>query len=50
MQNVDALDATTEGTIEAAIDTLANLTSIQGQSVTFSGTANLSGTNSGVFT
>ena len=28
LQNVDALDSTTEGTIEAAIDTLANVTSI----------------------
>ena len=28
MQNIDALDATTEATIEAAIDTLANLTSV----------------------
>lgn len=28
LQNVDALDATTEATIEAAIDTLSNLTSI----------------------
>lgn len=27
LSNIDALDATTEGTIEAAIDTLANLTS-----------------------
>lgn len=35
LQNVDALDATTEATIEAAIDTLANLTSIQGVSFTF---------------
>jgi hypothetical protein len=34
LQNVDALDATTEATIEAAIDTLANLTSIQGRTVT----------------
>jgi hypothetical protein len=34
LQNVDAIDATTEATIEAAIDTLANLTSIQGQTVT----------------
>ncbi len=47
LQNIDALDATTEATIEAAIDTLANLTSIQGQSVTFSGAATLSGTNTG---
>lgn len=36
LQNVDALDATTESTIEAAIDTLANLTSIQGQSISLS--------------
>ena len=28
LQNIDALDATTEGTIEAAIDTLSNLTSV----------------------
>ena len=35
LQNVDALDATTEATVEAAIDTLANLTSIQGVSFTF---------------
>jgi hypothetical protein len=34
LSNVDALDATTETTIEAAIDTLANLTSIQGVTVT----------------
>jgi hypothetical protein len=34
LQNVDALDATTEATIETAIDTLANLTSIQGRTVT----------------
>jgi len=34
LQNVDALDATTESTIEAAIDTLANLTSVQGFSIT----------------
>jgi hypothetical protein len=47
LQNIDALDATTESTIEGAIDTLANLTSIQGQSVTFSGTSTLSGTNTG---
>jgi hypothetical protein len=35
LQNIDALDATTESTIEAAIDTLANLTSIQGLTVTY---------------
>lgn len=34
LQNVDALDATTEATIEAAIDTLANLGSIQGVAFT----------------
>lgn len=34
LQNIDAVDATTEATIEAAIDTLANLTSIQGRTVT----------------
>jgi len=34
LANIDALDATTEATIESAIDTLANLTSIQGQTVT----------------
>ena len=28
LQNVDALDATTEATIEAAIDTLSNLTTV----------------------
>jgi hypothetical protein len=34
LSNIDALDATTEATIEAAIDTLANLISIQGRTVT----------------
>lgn len=34
LSNIDALDATTEATIEAAIDTLANLTSVQGLAVT----------------
>ena len=37
LQNIDALDATTEQTIESAIDTLANLTSIQGRTVTLGG-------------
>ena len=37
LQNIDALDATTESTLEAAIDTLANLTSIQGQTISLSG-------------
>lgn len=36
LSNVDALDATTEATIEAAIDTLANLISIQSLTVTLS--------------
>lgn len=35
LSNIDALDATTEATIEAAIDTLANLGSIQGVAFTF---------------
>lgn len=34
LANIDALDATTEATVEAAIDTLANLTSIQGVAFT----------------
>lgn len=34
LSNIDAIDATTEATIEAAIDTLANLTSVQGRTVT----------------
>lgn len=47
LDNIDALGATTETTIEAAIDTLANLTSIQGQSVTVAGTTSITGTNTG---
>jgi hypothetical protein len=44
LQNVDALDATTESTIEAAIDTLVNITSFRpasndGASLGISGTA-----------
>jgi hypothetical protein len=34
---VTSLDATTESTVEAAVDTLANLTSVQGQSISLSG-------------
>lgn len=34
LQNIDALDATTESTVESAIDTLANLTSVQGRTIT----------------
>ena len=37
LKNIDALDATTESTIEAAIDTLANLTSVQGNTLTLGG-------------
>jgi len=43
---VDTLDATTESTIEAAIDTLANLTSIQGHTVTLTGAFVRSGAHS----
>lgn len=46
LRNVDALDATTEATIEAAIDTLANLTSIQGFTVTLTGNLIRSGAHS----
>lgn len=46
LQNVDAIDATTEATIESAIDTLANLTSIQGQTFTLAGAFITSGANS----
>lgn len=46
LQNVDVLDATTESTIEAAIDTLANLTSIQGNTVTLTGAFIRSGAHS----
>lgn len=34
LSGIDAIDATTEATIEGSIDTLANLTSIQGKTVT----------------
>lgn len=53
LQNVDAIDATTEATIESALDTLPNVTSIQGQSVSLSGgltvpsAATVSNTNTG---
>ena len=46
LSNIDALDATTEATIEAAIDTLANLTSVQGQTLTLAGAFITSGANS----
>mgnify|MGYP000921059859 CR=1 FL=1 len=35
LNGLDAVDATTESTIESIIDTLANLTSIQGQAMSF---------------
>jgi len=46
LSNIDAIDATTESTIEAAIDTLANLTSIQGKTVTLGGNFITSGASS----
>jgi hypothetical protein len=46
LSNIDALDATTEATIEAAIDTLANLTSVQGHTVTLTGAFVRSGAHS----
>lgn len=45
LQNIDVLDSTTESTIESAIDTLANLTSIQGQTVSFSGALTVESTS-----
>jgi hypothetical protein len=47
LNDVDALDTETEATIEAAIDTLANLTSIQGNTITVAGTTSINGTNTG---
>lgn len=46
LSNIDALDATTETTIEGAIDTLANLTSVQGHTVTLTGDFIRSGAHS----
>lgn len=46
LSNIDAIDSTTELTIEAAIDTLANLTSIQGKTVTLGGNFITSGASS----
>lgn len=43
---IDAIDGTTESTIETAIDTLANLTSVQGQTLTLAGAFITSGANS----
>jgi len=37
LQNVDSLDATTNTTIEDAINTLTNLSSVQGQTISLSG-------------
>lgn len=45
LQNIDAIDATTEATIESAIDTLPNLTSIQGASISLAGGFSTSGAN-----
>jgi hypothetical protein len=46
LQNVDVLDSTTESTIESAVDTLANLTSVQGHTVTLTGAFIRSGSHS----
>jgi parallel beta-helix repeat protein len=46
LNGIGAIDATTEATIEAAIDTLANLTSIQGHTVTLTGALVRSGAHS----
>ncbi|CAB4151742.1 hypothetical protein UFOVP594_31 [uncultured Caudovirales phage] len=46
LNNIDALNATTETTVEGAIDTLANLTSVQGQTLTLAGALITSGANS----
>jgi hypothetical protein len=46
LQNVDAVDTTTEGTIEAAIDTLPNLGNIQGFTFTLTGNLIRSGAHS----
>lgn len=46
LSNVDAIDATTETTIEGAIDTLPNLTSVQGHTVTLTGALIRSGAHS----
>lgn len=47
LQNIDALDATTEATIEAAIDTLANLASVNGFTFSVGGNSTINGTFSG---
>ncbi len=47
LNGLDVIDAASESTIEGAIDTLANLTSIQGNSFTVSGATTVSGTNTG---
>lgn len=47
LSGIDALDATTESTIEAAIDTLANLVSV-GSTTAFSAGANFNVTTTGV--
>lgn len=46
LNGVASLDATTEATIESAIDTLANLTTVQGHTVTLTGNFIRSGAHS----
>ncbi len=46
LQKIDALDVVTETTIENAIDTLPNLTSVQGKTLTLAGNFITSGANS----
>lgn len=50
LNGLDAIDSTTESTIESAIDTLANLTSVQGNTLTLAGDFITSGANSLTFT
>ena len=45
LQNVDALDVLTEATIKDAIDTLANLTSIQSQAISLLGSLTVESTS-----
>ena len=46
LKNIDSLDSTTETTIENAIDTLPNLTSIQSQTITLNGSLNVGSASS----
>jgi len=45
LQNIDALDSITEATIESAIDTLANLTSIQGKTISLGNSLTIESAN-----